>query len=86
MGSERAGVHERAVDYPDVEAPDHSPLRGVGGQLLRDGVFLDQPRQQPLGEESHQRAVVVFSARSKLPIRRITQAVWRPQTELDDSC
>ena len=34
--------------------PRHQPR----GQLLGDGVLLDEPRQEPLAEETHQRLLV----------------------------
>lgn len=31
------------------------PSQQLRGQLLRDGMFLDEPRQEPLAEETHPR-------------------------------
>jgi DUF4097 and DUF4098 domain-containing protein YvlB len=34
------------------------PSHELRGQLLRDGVFLDEPGQEPLAEETHQHLLV----------------------------
>jgi hypothetical protein len=46
--------------------PSHQLL----AQLLRDGVFLDEPRQEPLAKEPHQRLAVPGRERVKRPVVR----------------